>query len=502
MQTRIDDCLSVRDNTLYVEEIATTELRERFGSPLFVFSEDQIRRNVQRFQRAFEGGWKCGPVKVMPAVKASWALAIQRVLVDAGCGADVYSAGELDVALRAGFDPRYISVNGVPKARDHIERTLAVGARLTIDSMRDVEILEQLRVAASVRLRIRPALDNFVRPSDMVAEGLLPTDIAALAYKGGLSLPEVIEAGQRILALPDVTLVGFHQHHGRHKASTAYWRAQMRSYARDLGVVCRALGDYQPREISIGGGFAIPRDPHNAATDYSAPALYGVMSLLSSGLRVVGERLRYRAIDALLERIVAHPNRRKAPTVEDYARVCTSTLLEELPRRGIEIDKLMLQLEPGRGIHGNAGVHLATIEAIKRMTDPIRWNIIALDTSEFWMTGGRFEHHMHDFRVANRANAPATLKADVCGRSCYADRLLGTVRLPEVAVGDLFAFLDTGAYQEVSASNFNALPRPASVLVTGRHAAVIRRAETIEDVFARDELPAHLRSQQDASRVV
>ena len=58
--------------------------------------------------------------------------------------------------------------------------------------------------------------------------------------------------------------------------------------------------------------------------------------------------------------------------------------------------------------------------------------------------------------------------------------------LPEVTPGDVVAFLDTGAYQEVSANNFNALPRPATVLVCGEEARVVRRAETIEDVFGRD----------------
>ncbi len=50
----------------------------------------------------------------------------------------------------------------------------------------------------------------------------------------------------------------------------------------------------------------------------------------------------------------------------------------------------------------------------------------------------------------------------------------------------MVAFLDTGAYQEASANNFNALPRPATVLVSGGEARVVRRAETIEDVFGRD----------------
>jgi diaminopimelate decarboxylase len=67
-----------------------------------------------------------------------------------------------------------------------------------------------------------------------------------------------------------------------------------------------------------------------------------------------------------------------------------------------------------------------------------------------------------------------------------------TVPVPDVEVGDVLAMLDTGAYQEVSMSNFNAMPRPATVLVTGDRATVIRRRETEDDVFRRDVVPDHL----------
>jgi diaminopimelate decarboxylase len=496
VETRIDDCLSNRNGVLFIEDIASSDLVERFGSPLFVFSEDQVRRNVRRFRDAFEKGWTAGPVKVMPAAKANWLFAIQRVLADEGCGADIYSAGELDVALRAGVDPRFISVNGVPKDKEHIRRTIEVGARLTIDSLRDVAFLEELAPALSktayVRLRIRPAISEFVKKSDFSPNGMAPPDLVALVYKGGLSIDEAIEAGKRVMRLPNVEIVGFHAHHGRHHRSTLYWEAQMHAYARDLGRVCDALGGFRPQEISIGGGFAIPRDPHNAATDYSEPFLLGSLHLLSLGLKYLGAKVRYRVIDKLLTLIEGHPNTIPAPSIEEYGAATTVALLQALPKHGIDPTGVMLQLEPGRAIHGDAGVHLTTVQATKKMTSPIKWNLVTIDTSEFWMTGGRFEHHLHDHCVANRLNAPPAMKADVVGRSCYGDRLLGAVRIPEVEIGDLFAFLDTGAYQEVSASNFNAMPRPAAVLVTGDRAAVIRRAENLDDVFRRDELPEHL----------
>ena len=99
---RIDDCLSARAGRLFIEECDALGLVRQFGSPLFVFSEDQLRRNVRRFQGAFQAGWPDGPVVVMPAAKANWLASIQRILADEGCGCDTYSAGELTMALRTG----------------------------------------------------------------------------------------------------------------------------------------------------------------------------------------------------------------------------------------------------------------------------------------------------------------------------------------------------------------------------------------------------------------
>ena len=88
---------------------------------------------------------------------------------------------------------------------------------------------------------------------------------------------------------------------------------------------------------------------------------------------------------------------------------------------------------------------------------------------------------------------PAGDPVDVVGCSCGFDVLAHQVRLPPAEIGDTLAFLDTGAYEDACAANFNALPRPAIVLVNGSEAEVVRRAETIEDVFARDVIPDRLR---------
>jgi diaminopimelate decarboxylase len=494
---RIDDALSTRDGHLFIEEVDTNDLVKQYGSPIFVVSEDQLRRNIRRFQAAFEAGWTDGPTLIMPAAKASWSTAVQTIIASEGCGADIYSAGEFAVALKAGFRPEQISVNGVPKTEEHIRRAVRVGARLTIDGAEEFDMIEraarEFGVVAKVRIRLRPAVSGFTRATTFLPYAPLSADVAALAYKGGLSRDVAVGIGRQVLASDHVELLGFHEHHGRHHASTAWWEAQMVAYADEIAAICGALEGYQPSELSIGGGFAVPRDPFGAEMKYTDPYEFLALHGVSRGLARF-PATRYRVISKVIEKALTFtPNQRMAPTIEEYAEACTKTLARELRSRGVRTEGLTLQVEPGRSVHGNTGIHLTSIMNVKRMRWPITWNQVICDTTEFWFTGGRYEHHVHDFVVANRTDAALVAKYDVVGRSCYGDRLIPTVKLPaDMEPGDLLALLDVGAYQEVSMSNFNAMPRPATLLVTGSGVSMIRRAESQEEVFARDVLPEHL----------
>ena len=79
----LDDCLSVRDGVLHVEGCAAPELAARFGTPLHVVSEDQLRRNARRFVAAFAPRWP-GEFMLLPSIKANSSLALRHVLSDEG----------------------------------------------------------------------------------------------------------------------------------------------------------------------------------------------------------------------------------------------------------------------------------------------------------------------------------------------------------------------------------------------------------------------------------
>jgi diaminopimelate decarboxylase len=114
------------------------------------------------------------------------------------------------------------------------------------------------------------------------------------------------------------------------------------------------------------------------------------------------------------------------------------------------------------------------------------------DTSDSFLPDVNLERNRWTVCVAGRAAARATTVADVVGISCNFDVIVPNAHLSEVRVGDVLAFIDTGAYQDANATNFNAMPRPATLLVTGDQAEIVKRAETIEDVFKRDVIPERL----------
>src|SRR5262249_15325707 len=99
---------------------------------------------------------------------------------------------------------------------------------------------------------------------------------------------------------------------------------------------------------------------------------------------------------------------------------------------------------------------------------------------------------------AAQADVEPALIADITGISCNFEVISPAVAVPEIAPGEVIAFLETGAYLEASAANFNGLPRPATVLVCGTTAEVVKRRETIDDVLGRDSVPERLHAAASA----
>ncbi len=452
-RSRIDDCLSVQDDHLWIEGCDTVDLAERFGTPLYVVSENQLRRNARRLVRAFSSHWP-GPVRILPSIKANSVLALRRILSDEGLGCDTFGPSELWAALSCGTVPQAISVNGTGKSAQLVQDAVAAGCRLTLDSPRELDLAiaaaRRLGRQAQLRVRVRPDLSDLDHvASDFSVEGASINEVAR-RYKAGIPMNELLPLGEKALRADEVELVGVHAHFARHTRSLDTWSAMMRALAQVLITLSQAWGGWQPREVDVGGGIPTGRDPTG------------------------------RAIARLAS------DRGPAPPVERYAEVIGSTLSTSLGTNGFDPSKMTLEIEPGRACYADTGVHLSRVVNLKTESEPTPLAFVELDTTEMFLIDVNLEHNRWRHVVASRASQLPTAVADLVGMSCGFDTIVPDASLPAVEPGDVVAFLDTGAYQEVCASNFNALPRPATVLVRDGTAAVVRRAETMEDVFCRD----------------
>jgi diaminopimelate decarboxylase len=455
----LDECLSIRGDRLFVEGCDATELARRFGTPVYVLSENQLRRNARTINGAFASRWSDGPVRVLASIKANFTLATRAILTEEGLGCDVFGPGELEAAIRCRVDPSLVSVNGTAKDAALLERAVAYGAKVTLDSVAEIAAVRRtarrLGRRATVRFRLRPDYAALTEPSEFVEEDV-PIATFARTYKPGIPTADLLEAGPDALSAPELDVSGVMAHLGRHHHDPAVWRGMVDAVVATLATLSVAWDGWMPREIDLGGGFASPRDP-------------------------TGRALRRGSNRPL-----------RGPAIEDYAEAVTSRLRSALDEHGLRRDDLALEVEPGRSLYADAGVHLATVRNVKREAgrEPERW--IETDTTEMFLADLMIEHDVFPVVVASPAGDTGREPADVVGISCGFDVLASGVVLPDLRPGDVLAFLDTGAYQDATSSNFNAMPRPATVLVCDDAAEVVKRAETVEDVFRRDVVPGRL----------
>jgi len=453
----VDSMPSTRSGRLFVEECDMTELAHQFGTPVFALSAARIRENYTRLERAFSDRWTEGAVRALPAFKAAPYLAVRQILSQLGAGCDTFGESELEGAVRGGTDPSLISVNGSIKSREVIRRGIEIGARIVIDAPRELEICSaearRLGKPARILFRIKPELAGLDVESDFAP---VPVHELTARVRYGLPTNEVLPLGPLAAADDSIQVLGFHAHIGRQSTDMKLWDALVRATVALMDELLRAWqwADWAPEILDFGGGFAPPR---NYDTDH-------------------------------------HRSGEPAPPIETYAETMTRALRESLADCGIPAQGLALEMEPGRSLHSDTGVHLSRITNIKTDSGPAQRTWLEIDTSEQFLGTYAMDPSQHPFlfRVANRAEEPATQTVDIVGKSCGGEMLLLDAQVPEVEVGDVIALEDTGAYIESLACNFNALPRPGTLLVDGSQAEWIRRPETIDEVYARDIIPSAL----------
>ena len=494
------------DGRFYAEDVPVAELALAHGTPLHVISKNQLLANLHALQRGLRSGWP-GETRVLPAIKSNTSFALCAILSRETPGCDLFSEGELEAALRGGFDPACLSLNGNSKLGSDTELlrvAIAKGVRITLDDALELEPIEaiarDLGRRATIRLRVRVSLPNVNAPTDFPVHGPLPVDIAAQAYKAGIPFEDLLAVGRRALASPHVDLAGLHLHLGRHRRELEFWRESMAAYARLIATLVREWNGWEPREIDLGGGFAQHLDPFvGYADEHATDGQLRALSRLLKAASLFGNAARYRLASLLLRRerakLLSRPGPdltcSAAPSAEEYAEASARALHDALAAEGIDAAGKLLEIEPGRALFGSAAIHLTRVSFIKRQTHPLPWTWVVTDTSEVWLQGGGHGPGRHprvvDGKPIERYAPSDRTVADIAGKSCGPDQIIGDACLPgDLEAGDHLVLVGTGAYQDMLSSNFNSMPRPATVLVDGAEHALIRRRETLADVFDRE----------------
>lgn len=244
VQTRLlpDSATTDTAGALVIGGVAVAELAERYGTPLFVYDESQLRARCREAVAAFGPG-------VSYASKAFWCVAMARLVTEEGMSVDVSTGGELHVALAAGVPAARLTLHGNNKSDAELTRAMQVGVgRIVVDSFDEMDRIERLVPALgvdvpAVLLRITPGIEAHTH--EYVRTG---QDDSKFGFTLSTGLAEA--AVERAAASKAMDLVGIHAHIGSQVFVAAFF----------ADAVATLAGFFNPLgldELSIGGGIGV-----------------------------------------------------------------------------------------------------------------------------------------------------------------------------------------------------------------------------------------------------
>jgi diaminopimelate decarboxylase len=434
-----------------IDGVPIAELVRQFGSPLFVFSEHDLREKARRARESFKS---CYPATSFGwSFKTNYLNAICQIFREEGWMAEVVSDFEYHKARKLGYKGSEIIFNGPHKTRDVLERAIGEGALIQIDHWDELNIVEEIAKQARepVAVGIRVWLDAGIKP---------------VWSKFGFALAngEALRAASRVVNHPKLKLHTLHTHIGTYILEPGAYRVATQKLVA-LREQIHAKERHLVECLNLGGGFP------------SGSLLYGMVGVA-------------------------------VPPMEAYAEAITD-VLNKLP----EGKRPQLRLELGRCLVDDAGYLLTSIVAVKRMTrpSPARNDLSAREIKELLILGDNvkvayvldagvnllYTGAWYQFQVSLARLVKGPLVASrLYGPLCMAiDVVRELVDLPMLEAGDILTVHPVGAYNLTQWMQFIEY-RPAVVLIDEHgKPEIIRVRETLDDIDRVERLPPHLSHQ-------
>lgn len=422
------------DGVLRLAGVECRELAETYGTPLFVLDEDDFRSRCREYAGAFGDA-----AAVHYAAKAFLCTEVARWVAEEGLSLDVCSAGELLIALRAGFPAERITFHGNNKSVAELDAAVAAGVgALALDSFFEIARLDSV---ARAHGRVQPVMIRLTVGVEAHTHEFIATAHEDQKFGFSLVSGDAAEAVGRVLRADSLNLVGLHSHIGSQIFDSSGFEVAAHRVLAFLAELyaehgAEALSDLTT--VDLGGGLGI------AYTSSDDPM-----------------------------------------PIDELASHLDKIVRQECEQEGLAVPRIAV--EPGRGVVGPAAVtvyEVGTVKDVELDAGAVR-RYVSVDGGMSDNVRTALYDAVYECKLVSRqAEAPARL-CRVVGKHCESgDVVVRDCWLPgDLAPGDLLAVAATGAYCYSMASNYNGLPRPAVVAVRdGRPRALLRR-ETEDDLF-------------------
>lgn len=429
----ICDNISINNGRLEFAGCDTTQLANKYGTPLYLFDEGKIRSNCRIYKQALDQYYGNGAMALY-ASKACCFKGIYSTVAQEGLGIDVVSVGEIYTAVKSGFDMSLAYFQGNNKTDEDIEYAINNGVGYFIcDCEEELEAISKIAtkkgVNQKVLLRLTPGIDPHTY--DEVATGKVDSKFGSAIETG-----QALSIFKKAIALDGVSVEGIHCHVGSMVFESSVFIRSAEIMLEFMKTIKDEYG-FETKILDLGGG-------------------YGV---------------RYTKDDPVID-------------IRDNIRQVCEYIKNECEQLGLTLPSL--RLEPGRSIVADAGMTLYTVGSVKKISG--YKNYVSIDGG---MTDNpRYALYKSAYTVfsASKASDEAAFKADLVGRCCES----GDVIQPEVYFpksierGDIVAVATTGAYNYSMASNYNRLCRPCAVAIYNGSDRVVIKRETLDDITRLD----------------
>ncbi|MCK9478008.1 MAG: diaminopimelate decarboxylase [Firmicutes bacterium] len=427
------DCLGVNEkNILTIGGADVSELAKEYKTPLYIMDEDKIRENCRLYKKALDEHYN-GNGLVLYASKAFCCLRICSIANEEGLGLDVVSGGELYTAIKANFPMEKIYFHGNNKTKD--ELLLAVTnnvGRIVVDNETELDMLGEIAKEKgkdiSVSFRIKPGVDAHTH--DFIRTGQIDSKFGVALETG-----EAENIIKKAYTLEGINVKGVHCHIGSQIFEIEPFLLAAQKMMHFIADIKEKTGN-EITELNLGGGYGIKY------TKTDNPVPYG-----------------------------------------DFIRHISQTVKQITKERNISLPKIIM--EPGRSIVAPAGITVYTVGSVKEIPN-IRTYISVdggmSDNPRYILYRSKY----HALKVENPTEKPKKI-VTIAGKCCESgDLLIKNIKMPSLKPGDLIAVLATGGYNYSMASNYNRIPRPPVVMVSGGKPKLAIARESYQDIIKND----------------